>query len=61
MIICNRGIWDFSLENCLIRLSNESRSSIRIWFVLWLMIYVTEYKSVVSLILTDVVFLVFIK
>ena len=53
MIICNRGIWDSSSENCLIRPSNESRSSTRIWPVSWLMIHATEHKSAAPLTLTD--------
>lgn len=53
MIICNRGIWDSSSENCLIRPSNESRSSTRIWPVSWLMIHATEHKSAALLTLTD--------
>lgn len=53
MIICNRGIWDSSSQNCLIRPSNESTGTTRIWPASWLMICAAEHKSAAPLTPTD--------
>lgn len=53
MIICNRGISDSSSQNCLIRPSNESTGTTRIWPGSWLMICASEHKSAAPLTQTD--------
>ena len=49
MVICNRGIWDSSPQNCLIRARNESTGTTRIWPFSWLMIWAREHKSAAPL------------